>query len=336
MLSAGLGMGLSILLASAAGNPAEGLAASLGSFLVGSSGVARTFAHHLRQLLQLLAAAGLAMLSAASVVGLGPWTEGAVMVLGGAAATMGGYSRPLALGAGRFIVFLAVLLGAVEAHQDRAGLLILITVGATLTSALQLVLGALLRWRGWDAPSPVPADRPVTTAQRYRRWRQTLRTRAGWQYASRLAPCLAVAGLLNMAWPEHRLRWITLTVAILCQRQGERPAARTFQRSIGAALGAAAMGLVGLTYPLSNWLLALSIAALGVLSTWLRALNYLAYTATVTLLLALLLDGGQGVNTGIMVDRVVATVIGAGLVLAADLMVPTPRQDRGAMPRRGG
>ena len=50
----------------------------------------------------------------------------------------------------------------------------------------------------------------------------------------------------------------------------------------------------------------------------LRARNYLAYTAAMTPLIIVLLDAGATPGIGVLIDRLVATLIGAGLVIATN------------------
>ena len=51
----------------------------------------------------------------------------------------------------------------------------------------------------------------------------------------------------------------------------------------------------------------------------LRGTNYLAYSAAMTPLIVLIVDGGRAPESSLLVDRLVATVLGAALVVAANL-----------------
>ncbi|MBE9607423.1 FUSC family protein [Acetobacteraceae bacterium H6797] len=324
VLAAACGMGLAVLAGVALGHPAWGLAAAIGGMLASHAGTGGSLGAHLRLLAPLLAASGLAALVAGLAAGHGVWTELAVVAAGGLAALAGGYSRPLGLGAGRFIIFLPILLGAAESHPAVLDTLLLALGGAVLTMGLALLFGALARALGWHPPPPPEPGRLATRAQLFRRWRQTLGTWAGWQYPLRLMACLAAAGALHLAWPEHHLRWVTLTVAILAQRTIEMPPLKTLQRALGAMLGVAAAGLLVFHPAPPGWDIAALIALFGGLAPWLRGRNYLAFTACTTPLIMVMFSAGGPIEPGLLADRLVATLMGAGLVLAADMLASRP------------
>jgi uncharacterized membrane protein YccC len=86
---------------------------------------------------------------------------------------------------------------------------------------------------------------------------------------------------------------------------------------IGSVLGVAAAGLLA-ALDLPALPLALTMAALAALSAWMRPRSYLAYTVSMTPLIILLLDAGHPAEMAILADRLIATMIGGALVLAAN------------------
>lgn len=52
----------------------------------------------------------------------------------------------------------------------------------------------------------------------------------------------------------------------------------------------------------------------------LRARNYLAYTAAMTPLIILILDMGRPSELAVLIDRLIATLVAAGLVIATNLL----------------
>jgi hypothetical protein len=131
--------------------------------------------------------------------------------------------------------------------------------------------------------------------------------------------CLTIAGLLRWLWPDHHLHWIALTVALLAEWQIEAFPVRTTQRTLGAAAGVLATGLLLVYAPPASALVAV-MGVLAGLRPLLRARNYLAYTAAMTPLIILLLDSGRPPGVGVLIDRLVATLIGAALVIATNLL----------------
>src|SRR5262249_21177753 len=158
----------------------------------------------------------------------------------------------------------------------------------------------------------------ATNAQKLARWRRSLRRLSGWQYALRLALCLAVASALRWLWPDHHLHWIALTVALLIERQIDAFPVRTTQRALGTIVGVLASGLLLSVKP-PVWALVSGIAVLASMRPFLRVRNYLAYSAVMTPLIITILDAGKPLDAGVLIDRLIATLIGGSLVIGANL-----------------
>lgn len=320
MIAAGLGMAVPILIGAWTGHLSAGLAAAVGGLLVGNAGPGNHPGKRLHAEAVAIATTLAAAATALAISGHGSWSELALPPIAGIVALLGGYSRPLAQAGGRFILFLVITLTVSEGAESQVGFLLLMTAGALSTAGL--VLAVDLVHRGLpatpDAPPAAPPPGPTHT-QRFARWKRTLRQPAGWQYTLRLTACLAVAGLLRQMWPEHHYSWVVLTVALLCQRELEPVPVRVTQRTLGAIAGVAATGLlVAQTPPLPA--LAAAIGVLAALRPWLRNRNYLVYSAGMTPLIILILDAGRPVESGLLLDRLVATLVGAALVVTANLV----------------
>ncbi|MFZ1909693.1 MAG: FUSC family protein, partial [Burkholderiales bacterium] len=268
-----------------------------------------------------LAPACVASLAAALVAGNGWQTDALVVLLAAAAAALGGYSRPLVGASTRFILILVIAVAVLDDVSDRAGYLLLMAAGAAWTAFLNLVFGALFRVGGRvDSDANAATPSAATRAQRFRRWKRSLTTLSGWQYALRLGSCLAVAGGLRWLWPDHHLHWVALTVALLCQRQPEAVSIKTTQRGLGTALGVLVAGtLLALKPP--AWSLVAGIGLLAAVRPLFQARNYLLYSAIMTPLIILIMDAGRPPAGHVLFDRLVATLVGAGLVIAANVVV---------------
>ena len=320
MLAAALGMAGPILAGAVSGDPAPGFAAALGAFLAGGSRTGQRAGEHARSLIEMLAAVVAGAAAAVAIAGHGIWTDAAVVGLAGCAAVVGGYSHTFAVATGRFIPFLVIALSLAENGANRIALLLLLLLGALWTSVAAFASGAAFRAVGWRGAAADGRGRPATGARKLRRWTASLRTLAGWQFALRLVPGLAAAGVIRTLWPDHHFLWIALTIALLCQRQFELVPMRAVQRGIGAAIGVAATSLLIGRTP-SGWELALVVAVLASLGPWLRIRSYLAYTASMTPLVILLLSAGGPIDMATLADRLTATLIAAALVIAANLSV---------------
>lgn len=316
--AAGLGMAVPVLLAAWTGHLSFGLVVSAGGLMLSDAEVGRSLGDQTRGLAAALVLATIAAATAAMIAGRGWRTDAALVLLAGAAALVGGYSRPLAEATTRFVVFLVVVLGVTEAARDRLSFLVSMVVGALWMATASLLFGSFARAGRRLGPTAEAAAAPATAARKLARWRRSLRHLSGWQFTLRLAFCLGTAGLLRVRWPDHHLVWATLTVAVLLRRQLETFPVRTTQRAIGTTLGVIAAGLLT-AQGVPAWGVVAGVGLLGAARPWLRTRNYLAYSACMTPLLILIMDAGRPVASGVLVDRLGATLVGAGLVIAANL-----------------
>jgi len=330
-----LGMGVPILIGVLIGHPPIGLAAALGAMWVGNAPRGANLAEHMRMVRDIVLAAIGAAIAAAAIAQHGLWSDAGLVLTAGAAALIGGFSRPAAVASQRFIVFVTIALGIATHAHDRVALAILIAEGALWAALCALAIGVATRRRGIGKAAPAEPRSKATVAQLYRRWRRTLATTAGWTYPARLVACLGCALAIREAAPEHHYSWVAVAVALLTQRQGDGLVVKVAQRALGVAAGVVATEAIA-ARPLPGWALVVIIAALAAASPWLRKRSYVAYTAATTPLIMLLTSGGETIGQGLLVDRLMATLIAAALVIAAFLaasrLMPRPSRDS---PRSG-
>ncbi|MGH8737797.1 MAG: FUSC family protein [Burkholderiales bacterium] len=320
VLIAGVRMAVPILLAGAIGQFAAGLAAAFGALVVGRIATGSNLGAQARNIATALVPAGVAAIAAAVVAGHGGLTDAVLVVLAFVAAMVGGYSRFLAGATTRFILVLVIAAAVLDGVGDRAGFLVLMGAGAAWTALLNVAFGALLRAAGRvESGAHAAAPRQATASQKFRRWRQSLAAAAGWQYALRLGSCLVVAGALRSLWPDHHLHWIALTVALLSQRRPETVSVKTTQRALGTALGVVAASTL-LAFRPSAWGLVAGIGLLAAMRPFFRDRNYLVYSAIMTPLIIMIMDAGRPPDGRVLLDRLTATLAGAALVIAANLI----------------
>jgi hypothetical protein len=318
MAVAAFGMGVPILIGVLAGHPRLGLAASLGAMWVGNAPRGASLAEHWRTVRDIvLAAIGAA--SAAALIARHGWgSDIGLVLIAGMAALLGGFSRPAAIASQRFIVFVTIGLGVATQVADRILLTVLIAEGAIWAALCALTVGAAARRRGIGQIVPAEPRSSASFAQLYLRWRGLLATIGGWIYSLRLMACLACAVVIREAMPQHHYSWIAVAVALLTQRQGDGLIGKVMQRAMGVAAGVVATEAIA-SRTLPGWTLVIVIAALAAASPWLRKRSYVAYTAATTPLILLLTSGGGTIGQELLIDRLIATLIAAGLVIAAFL-----------------
>ena len=142
---------------------------------------------------------------------------------------------------------------------------------------------------------------------------------AGWQYTLRLVLGLSGAEVLRCQWPNHHLHWIALTVAILTPKTIEAVPVKITQRALGTAIGVCAASLF-MAFEFPPWALVVTIGVLAGARPLLKAKNYLAYSVIMTPLIILIMDAGHPPDNHLLVERLVSTLIGAMLVVIANLL----------------
>ncbi|MEG3147782.1 FUSC family protein [Sphingomonas sp. RT2P30] len=312
---AALGMAVPALGGLALGRPDLGFTIGLGAMLLAGGPAPAGTASETPSPASAIIPATLAVVLATLIAGR-PWTDAAMIALAGGAAAISGYSRPIGVAAIRFIVYLVLSVSLIDAATDHRGAVALVFgLGALWNVAIRLLLA-----RRRPATSPVAATRIVTPAQRGAHWRRTMRTLAGWQFPIRLVLGLAIASVLRQLWPAHHYGWIVLTVALLTQRPREALPVKTIQRAAGTAAGVALTWaiLMAIVAPAG---LALMICVLATGAALARPRNYLAYAVLATPVILLVLDLGKPLVPALLVDRLVATLIAAAIVVAANLLL---------------
>lgn len=303
MLAAGLGMAAPAALGLMLGHPRAGMAAALGALMVAGTAPGAGAAARARALLSALAATGLAVLASA----VWPADTAALVGLSALAAWLGGRGYAEAVAATRFVLFL-VLLRGLDAGLAGTALVATVLAGALWAALLNLTAGVTNRRR---AAAAAPRHRFPGWAKR-------------WRYPSRLAVGLLSAVALQALWPSRDLHWIAVTVVILAERRTRGAVTvKILQRTLGTALGVLLAGLM-LGAGRSPWWLVAGIGLLAAVRPPLRERHYLAYSAVMTPLIVLLLDAGRGPEPGLLLNRLLATLAGAALVIASHRLLPDP------------
>ena len=314
LVVAAIGMAAPVAAGLAFGRPAIGFTIGLGAMLLAGEAQSAASANERPKPLVAILPALLAAIAATLTAPL-PWRDAALVVLAALAAIASGYSRPVAVGAIRFLIYFVLCASLLEsAGANRGAAALLFGAGALWNMAVRTMLG-----RG-NAVSEIPDAAPArasTPAQRRAWFRRTLGTRAGWQFPVRIAGGLTAAIMIRDLWPSHHFGWVVLTVALLTQRPLERLPVKITQRALGTAMGVAATWAI-LAANLPLLALGLIVCVLATLAPFARAGNYLAWSAVSSPVILLVMDLGRPIETALLTDRLTATLTGAAIVLAGN------------------
>ena len=323
---AALGMSVPALVGLALHKPEIGLTIGLGAMLLADTpsapqaGGGADAKATLGSTVALPAALAVAL---ATVLGGKAWSDVAMIALAGLAAAISGYSRPIGVAAIRFIIYFVLSFTLLQnAGGHRGGAALIFGVGAVWNILVRRLLVSTRPASALSvdaAPSSPPARIP-TPSQRRAHFRRTLRTLEGWQFPIRVAVGLALADALRLTFPTHHYGWIVLSVALLTQRPIEHLPVKTLQRAIGTALGVGiTWGIVATLPPPA--LLGLMICVLATAASLVRSRNYLLYSSLSTPVILLVLDFDKPIQSALLTDRLVATVVGAGIVIALNVLM---------------
>jgi hypothetical protein len=319
-LVAALGMAIPVLVGLLTGHLETGLTLGLGAVLLASGTPAATAGQGESQSPGAFAAMLPALLAATVATALAqlPWRDAALIVVVLPAALISGYSRPVGVAAIRLIIYLVLGMGLIEsAGAHGAAAAFVFGLGAVWNITVRAMIDRVSRPAAQRMPSR--PQRVPTPAQRRAHWRKGLQTLSGWQFAIRLAVGLAIASMIRHSFPAHHFYWIILNVALLTQRPIEHLPAKTLQRVIGTLVGVAITWalLLAATLP---WALATLVSVLAAIVPVVRARSYLLYSAISTPLILLVMDLGRPIGDGMLSDRLLATFIGAAIVLAGNAL----------------
>ncbi|MEO6218520.1 MAG: FUSC family protein [Sphingomonas sp.] len=243
------------------------------------------------------------------------WGDAVAIALVAVLAAISGYSRPFAVAAMRFIIFLVMSLSIASQVGGNSG-------GVALLLGLGAIWGAIIRMMLRPAKAPAVAAEAVTARnptrrQRVTRLKRVLRTAEGWQFPIRLALAFGLSSIIRNLWPYQHFSWVLVTAALLIERQPEAIPVKTTQRALGVVVGVGLTGLI-LVELRSAFAIAALVCLLATLRPWLRARNYLAYSAAMTPLVLLVMDLGTPIGGAVLIDRLIATLAGAAIVIAVN------------------
>ncbi len=138
--------------------------------------------------------------------------------------------------------------------------------------------------------------------------------RKAWTFAARLGVTMAAAEAVRQLVPLEKPYWIVLTAALVLKPDLGSVFARGVQRTLGTLVGVVVGVALVAVVPHGAWLL-LPLAACAFAFPYGRSRNYGLLSTFVTPLVLLLIDFGTRVDGRVALDRLLDTVIGAGVVL---------------------
>ena len=174
-------------------------------------------------------------------------------------------------------------------------------------------------------PDPRGADdrlgRPPTLRVRAARGaRNVVLSAASWRYGLRLALCIGIAQVLVSIVPVPRSYWVALTITFVLKPDFGSVFSRALLRALGTVAGLAVAAAVLTLVPRGWW----DVPVMLVLAPLIPALTPRGYgyqTAAITPVILLLSDILNHQGTGLLVPRLVDSLMGCAIALVAGYLL---------------
>ncbi|HZZ93701.1 MAG TPA: FUSC family protein [Usitatibacter sp.] len=328
MLTAAVGMATPVVAGALTGHVAAGMAAAMGGLAMSEVGDTGSASQRVADVLLCLAAVMLAVLLGTFVTRRGLPGAAAMVAAAALASALGSTSREAAKATMKFTIFMAIATYASWPGGRASAMVLDFGLGAAWAGAAALVLSVAFHLVTRALRTPA-APAPASAAAR-RPWPQRLvraaSRREAWSYTLRLVTALAAAQLVRALWPSDHAYWVVVTAALVVTRATAGAHLRALQRTLGTMVGVV-VGTLLLAAHAPTWAVLAAIALIAGLRPLLKARNYLAYSAVMTPLVVMLLEFGRPFDPSILVERLLATLAGCAIAMAADFVAPaTPRQ----------
>lgn len=150
--------------------------------------------------------------------------------------------------------------------------------------------------------------------------RDVLLSSASWRYGLRLAVCIGIAQALVSLVPVPRSYWVALTITFVMKPDFGSVFSRALTRALGTVAGLVVAAVVLTAVPLGWW----DVPAVFVLAPLVPALGPRGYghqTAAVTPVILLLSDVLNRQGTGLLVPRLVDSLMGCAIALVAGYLL---------------
>jgi hypothetical protein len=332
MLAAAVGLAVPVVAGVLGGHVAAGMTAAMGGLAMAEVGDTGSAAQRVADVLRCLVAVMLAVLLGTFVTRHGVAGALAMVAAAALASALGSTGREAAKATMKFTIFMAIATYAAWPDGDPARMVAAFGAGAVWAGAVALGLSAAFHLA--TRATAQAAALPVASAASRLPWPEKLvraaSRREAWSYTARLVSALAVAQLARGLWSSPHDYWIVVTAALVVTRATAGAHVRALQRTLGTLAGVV-FGTALLASHLAAWAVLAAIALFAGLRPLLKVRNYLVYSAIMTPLVVMLLEFGRPFDPSILVERLLATLAGCAIAMAADFVAPaTPRE--GARP----
>lgn len=332
ILASAIGLAVPVVAGAATGHTPEGMTAAMGGLAMAEVGDTGSAVQRVADVLRCLLAVMASVLLGTFVTRQGVAGALAMVAAAAIASALGSTSREAVKATTKFTIFMAIATYSTWPQGDPARMVGAFGAGAVWAGAVALTLSAafhLATRATADAAAPPPAN-PAGRLPWPEKLVRAASRREAWSYTARLVAALAVAQLVRWAWHSPHAYWVVVTASLVVTRATAGAHVRALQRTLGTMAGVV-LGTAMLASHLATGAVLGAIALFAGLRPLLKVRNYLVYSAIMTPLVVMLLEFGRPFDPSILVERLLATLAGCAIAMAADFVAPaTPRE--GARP----
>jgi len=323
LLTAAVGLATPVIVGALSGHTADGMSAALGALAMSEVGDNGSVAQRVADVLRCLVAVTIAVVLGTYVTRVGLAGALAMIVAAAIASALGATSRDAAKATMKLTIFMAIATYASWPHGEPWAMVGLFGAGAVWAGAVALVVTGAMHLATHATGGALAASAPSALARLP--WPERLvraaSRREAWSYTLRLVVALAAAQAVRAAWGSPHAYWVVVTAALVVTRATAGAHVRALQRTLGTLAGVV-IGTALLAAHTPPWGVLAAVALIAGLRPLLKARNYLAYSMVMTPLVVMLLEFGHPFDPGIMVERLLATLAGCAIALAADFISP--------------
>lgn len=160
-----------------------------------------------------------------------------------------------------------------------------------------------------ESPEKTVKPGSSSLSRQFRYWKKNLHTIKGWAYAIRISICVLFAEITAILLNVPRSYWIALVVVLVVHRNLPTTMSRISMRALGTCTGVVIASALML-WSIPSGLFILIITILALVRPYAKSRNYLFYTSVMTILILSLLEFHEPYIQGIIMDRLVNTLIG--------------------------
>jgi Predicted membrane protein len=326
ILASGLGMAVPVAFGAIFGNLSLGILVSFGVMFAMGVAPDKTIHEQTVELAYILLVGTAAVFIGSVIGGLGWLTGVLIIIISFVMAIFGGMSRFAVQVTTRFMIIIIIGIGLTESglHMDPYLLTFIFAIGFLF--GMGVVLAATYLFKSPEVNVDSSPQAVISRARRIKHWRRSLAHFAGWHYTIRITLSMIAAEIIVILFNLQLSYWVFLTIVLVLHRRLGTAFQRILQRGIGTIAGVL-LGSLLLLYTLPPGVTVVIIGILASLRPYSKDRNYAVYALIMTPLVLIIVNQGQIMNSLLLFNRLIDTLIGCIIAITLGYFAWTNRNE---------